>query len=64
LTLTRKRITEFCEQHSPAHGEVDVDELYFSSKKLKTNEDKVHTENFSVLGIKATTDEFGGLMKE
>jgi transposase len=35
LRLIRKRIAEFCEQSSPFHGEIEVDESYFGAKKVK-----------------------------
>ena len=35
LYLIRKRIAEFCEQKSPFHGEIEVDESYFGGKRIK-----------------------------
>ena len=35
LTMIRKRIAEFCEQQSPVQGEIEVDESYFGSKRIK-----------------------------
>lgn len=35
LLLLRKRIAEFCGQHSPFKGEIEVDESYFGAKRIK-----------------------------
>ncbi len=35
LTLIRIRIAEFCEQHSPVQGKVEVDKSYFGAKRIK-----------------------------
>ena len=35
LLLTRKRIAEHCEQSSPFQGEIEVDESYFGTKRVK-----------------------------
>ena len=35
LLLIRKRIAEFCEQSSPFHGEIEVDESYFGARRIK-----------------------------
>jgi transposase-like protein len=35
LYLIRKRIAFFCEEESPFHGEVEVDESYFGGKRIK-----------------------------
>ena len=35
LTLIRKRIVAFCEQQSPVHGEIQVDESYLGGKRIK-----------------------------
>ena len=35
LFLLRKRIAEYCEQHSPFKGEIEVDESYFGAKRIK-----------------------------
>jgi transposase-like protein len=35
LLLIRKRIAEYCEQSSPFHGEIEVDESYFGAKRVK-----------------------------
>lgn len=33
--LIRKRIVEYCEQSSPFHGEIEVDEPYSGAKRVK-----------------------------
>jgi transposase len=35
LLLIRKRIAEYCEQSSPFHGEIEVDESYFGARRVK-----------------------------
>jgi len=35
LMLIRKRIAEFCEEQSPFHGEIEVDESYFGGRRIK-----------------------------
>ena len=35
LLLIRKRIAEFCEQSSPFHGEIEVDESYFGARRIR-----------------------------
>ena len=35
LLLIRKRITAFCEQSSPFHGEIEIDESYFGARRIK-----------------------------
>jgi transposase-like protein len=35
LLLIRKRIAEFCEQSSPFHGEIEIDESYFGARRIK-----------------------------
>jgi len=35
LLILRKRIAEYCEQHSPFKGEIEVDESYFGAKRIK-----------------------------
>ena len=35
LLLIRKRIAAFCEQSSPFHGEVEIDESYFGARRIK-----------------------------
>ncbi len=35
LLLIRTRIAEFCEQSSPFHEEVEVDESYFGAKRIR-----------------------------
>jgi len=35
LLLIRKRIAEFCEQSSPFHGKIKVDESYFGARRIR-----------------------------
>jgi transposase len=35
LLLIRRRIAEFCEQSSPFHGEIEVDESYFGARRIR-----------------------------
>jgi transposase len=35
LYLIRKRIADICEEASPFQGEIEVDESYFGSKRIK-----------------------------
>ena len=35
LALIRQRIADFCEEESPFHGEIEVDESYFGAKRVK-----------------------------
>ena len=35
LLLIRKRIAESCEQSSPFHGEIEVDESYFGARRIR-----------------------------
>ena len=35
LLLIRKRIAAFCEQSSPFHGEIEVDESYFGARRIR-----------------------------
>ncbi len=35
LFLLRKKIAEYCEQHSPFKGEIEVVESYFGAKRIK-----------------------------
>ncbi len=35
LMLIRKRIAKFCEEQSPFHGDIEVDESYFGGRRIK-----------------------------
>jgi len=51
LTLNRKRIAEFCEQQSPVHGEIEVDESYFGGKRIKGKRGRGAYRKTPVFGI-------------
>ena len=51
LRLLRKRIAEFCERESPFHGEVEVDENYFSGKRIKGKRGRGTSGKIIVFGI-------------
>jgi len=51
LTLTRKRIAEFCEQQSPFEGEIEVDESYFGGKRIKGKRGRGAFKKTPVFGI-------------
>lgn len=47
----RKRIAEFCEQESPFHGEIEVDESYFGAKRIKGKRGRGAGSKTPVFGI-------------
>jgi transposase-like protein len=51
LLLLRKRIAEFCEQSSPFHGEIEVDESYFGARRIKGKRGRGAYGKTSVFGI-------------
>ena len=51
LLLIRTRIAEFCEQSSPFHGEIEVDESYFGAKRIKGKRGRGAYSKTPVFGI-------------
>ena len=51
LLEIRKRIAEFCEQESPFHGEIEVDESYFGGKRIKGKRGRGASSKTPVFGI-------------
>ena len=51
LLLIRKRIAEFCEQSSPVHGEIEVDESYFGARCIRGKRGRGAYGKTSVFGI-------------
>jgi transposase-like protein len=51
LNHIRKRIAEFCEQHSPFKGEIEVDESYFGGKRIKGKRGRGAYKKTPVFGI-------------
>lgn len=51
LLLIRKRIAEFCEQSSPFHGEIEVDESYFGARRIKGKRGRGAYGKTAVFGI-------------
>jgi len=51
LLLIRKRIAEFCEQSSPFHGEIEVDESYFGARCIRGKRGRGAYGKRSVFGI-------------
>ena len=51
LHLIRKRIAEFCEQSSPFSGEVEVDESYFGTRRVKVKRGRGAYGKTPVFGI-------------
>jgi transposase len=51
LLLIRTRIAEFCEQSSPFHGEVEVDESYFGAKRVRGKRGRGAYSKTPVFGI-------------
>ena len=51
LLLFRKRIAEFCDQHSPFKGEIEVDESYFGGKRIKGKRGRGAYKKTPVFGI-------------
>lgn len=47
----RKCIAEFCEQESPFHGEIEVDESYFGAKRIKGKRGRGAGSKTPVFGI-------------
>ena len=51
LYLLRKSIAEFCEQQSPFSGEIEVDESYFGTKRIKGKRGRGASGKTPVFGI-------------
>ena len=51
LNHIRKRIAEFCEEHSPFKGEIEVDESYFGGKRIKGKRGRGAYKKTPVFGI-------------
>ena len=51
LLILRKRIAEYCEQHSPFEGEIEVDESYFGAKRIKGKRGRGAGSKTPVFGI-------------
>ncbi len=51
LLLLRKRIAEFCDQHSPFDGEIEGDESYFGGKRFKGKRGRGAYKKTLVFGI-------------
>ena len=51
LLLFRKLIAEFCDQHSPFKGEIEVDESYFGGKRIKGKRGRGAYKKTPVFGI-------------
>lgn len=51
LYLIRKRIAFFCEEESPFHDEVEVDESYFGGKRIKGKRGRGAASKTPVFGI-------------
>ena len=51
VRLVRERIAEFCEQESPFHGEIEVDETYFGGKRIKGKRGRGASGKTPVFGI-------------
>ena len=51
LRLVRERIAEFCEQESPFHGEIEVDETYCGGTRIKGKRGRGASGKTPVFGI-------------
>ncbi len=51
LSIIRKTIAIFCEQQSPFHGEIEVDESYFGGKRIKGKRGRGASSKTPVFGI-------------
>lgn len=51
LSLIRQRIADLCEEESPFHGEIEVDESYFGAKRIKGKRGRGAGRKTPVFGI-------------
>jgi hypothetical protein len=51
LLIIRKKIVEFCEPLSPFQGEIEVDESYFGTKRVKGKRDRCAYSKTPVFGL-------------
>ena len=51
LLIIRKKIVEFCEQSSPFQGEIEVDESYLGTKRVKGKRDRCAYSKTPVFGL-------------
>ena len=50
-SLIRQRIADLCEEESPFHGEIEVDESYFGAKRIKEKRSRGVGRRTPVFGI-------------